>query len=214
MEKLYLLGVGHNTPGSIDLAESCGYEVAGLYHYNNERTGELEHGFKILGSFDDLFNKESLSGMNFQLTMGDNNIRAKLCKRIIKKGGNIPSLIHPMSIISHFAKISPIGVYIYPFTFIDADTEIGDCTVILSHVHIAHNNTIGQYCFISCEACIGAYTNMEDFVFVGQGGLSISSKVKMIGHHAYIGANALLTHDVLPYQVLAGSPARVIRVLQ
>lgn len=34
---IYILGVGHNTGVYIDLAQSCGYNVKGLYHYNNER---------------------------------------------------------------------------------------------------------------------------------------------------------------------------------
>ena len=40
-KEIYALGIGHNTPVSIDLAESCGYKIAGLYHYNDTRTGEI-----------------------------------------------------------------------------------------------------------------------------------------------------------------------------
>ena len=63
--QLYALGVGHNTPVFIDLAEQCGYEVIGLYHYNNERTGEIDHGFTILGSFAELFSEGDLSNKSF-----------------------------------------------------------------------------------------------------------------------------------------------------
>lgn len=38
---LYALGIGHNSPVFIDLALACGYSIAGLYHYNNTRTGEI-----------------------------------------------------------------------------------------------------------------------------------------------------------------------------
>ncbi len=58
---------------------------------------------------------------------------------------------------------------------------------------------------------MGAYTNVEDFVFIGQGALSISAKVSKIGAYAYIGARSLLTKDVEPYSVMAGSPAKVQR---
>ena len=50
--KIFILGVGHNTPVFINLAYDCGYDVVGLYHYNDERTGEIDHGVKIIGSFD------------------------------------------------------------------------------------------------------------------------------------------------------------------
>ena len=211
LKEIYALGVGHNTSVFIDLAEACGYAVKGLYHFNDERTGEIDHGFEILGSFEDLLSNPTLKGMNFLLTMGDNKIRTELSNQIISLGGVIPSLIHPTAVISRFAKISPVGVYISPFTYVQADSSIGDNTVLLSHVNISHTTNIGRSCFIAGGATIGAYTTMEDFVFVGQGALSISAKAKQIGHHAYIGARSLLTRDIPANVVVAGSPARILR---
>ena len=213
MKQLYALGIGHNTPVFIDLAEQCGFEVLGLYHYNDKRTGEVDHGFDILGSFDDLFLHEDLSGKSFLLTMGDSEIRANLTKKIVSHGGCVPSLIHPSAVVSRFAELSSMGVYISAFTHIQADTKIGQGTVILSGVNISHTNNIGEYCFIAGGATIGAYTQVEDFVFVGQGALSISAKVSKIGTHAYIGARSLLTKNVEPYSVIAGSPAKVLRYI-
>ena len=143
--------------------------------------------------------------------MGDNKIRTELSNQIICLGGEVPSLIHPTAVISRFAKISPVGVYISPFTYVQADSSIGDNTVLLSHVNISHTTNIGRSCFFAGGATIGAYTTMEDFVFVGQGALSISAKAKHIGHHAYIGARSLLTRDIPANVVVAGSPARILR---
>lgn len=210
-KNIYALGVGHNTPVFIDLALACGYKIAGLYHYNSERTGEYDHGIEILGSFDDLFAMGNLAGKSFMLTMGDNKIRTEVSDKIINQGGKVPSMVHPNAVISHFAKISETGVYISPYTYVQADSTIGSNTVLLSHVNISHTTHIGNSCFIAGGATIGAYTEMEDFVFVGQGALSISAKAKRIGHHAYIGARSLLTRDVPSEVVIAGSPARILR---
>lgn len=212
--EIYVLGIGHNSPVFIDLAEACGYTIKGLYHYNGDRTGEFDHGFEILASFDDLFTSGNIEGRNFLLSMGDNQIRANIYNRILEHGGIIPSLIHPSAIISRFAKISSVGVYISPFSYVQADSEIGENTIILSGVNISHNNKIGRNCFIAGGATIGAYTIVEDFVFIGQGALSISGKVKVIGHHSYIGARSLITHDVPSGAVLAGAPARIVRKIQ
>lgn len=212
-KQIYALGVGHNTPVFIDIAEQCEYKISGLYHYNDDRTGEIDHGFKILGSFEKLFSESSLRGSNFLLTMGDNTIRAQLIERILQLGGNIPSIIHPTAVISRFAKISPIGVYISAFSHIQADTIIEQGTVILSGVNISHTNHIGKYCFIAGGSTIGAYTTLEDYVFIGQGALSISGKVKTIGNHAYIGARSLLTKSIEANTIVAGSPAKIIKKL-
>ena len=205
---IYVLGIGHNSPECIELAIHCGYEVVGLYHYNDTRTNESVHGYKILGSFDDMFQSGIVEGNNFMLSMGDNQIRASLCKRIIEAGGVVPTLIHPTAVVSRFANISDVGVHISPFVHVMSDVEIDDNTMILTQAIIAHTTKIGKNCLISLNASIGAYTVVEDFVFVGMGALAISGKVNLIGHHAIIGANSLLTHEVPAYAIMVGSPAR------
>ena len=160
-EKLiYALGVGHNTPVFIDLAETAGYKIGGLYHYNDSRTGEIDHGFEIIGSFNDLFNHSSLEGLNFLLTMGDTRIKEELTKEILQKGGRVPSIFHPTAVISRFTKISPVGVYISAFTHVQADTTIGEGSILLSGVNISHTNHIGKYLFAAGGSTIGAYTKV------------------------------------------------------
>ncbi len=210
IKKIYLLGVGHNTPVFIDLAEHCGYEIAGLYHYNDDRTGEIEHGFRIVGSFNDLYKNENLNNMEFLLTMGDNTIRTETALKIRNKGGKIPALIHPTAVISRFVKIEE-GVCVSAFTYVQADSCIGQDTVILSGVNISHGNTIGKGCFIAGGATIGAYTTVGNLVFIGQGVLTISSKVKNIGDNAYIGAGSLVTKSINANDVVAGRPAKSIK---
>lgn len=210
-KQLFALGVGHFTPVLIDLAEQCGYEVVGLYHYNDDRTNEIDHGLTIYGSFKDLFASGNLENMNFLLTMGDNTIRSQMIEKISSMGGNIPTLIHPAAVISRFSKISSIGVYIDAFSQIQADTKIGEGTIIRTGVTICHTDSIGKYCFFAANVTIGAYTEVDDYVFVGQGALSISSKVKHIGEYAYIGARSLLTKDVAPHSFMCGSPARALK---
>jgi UDP-perosamine 4-acetyltransferase len=210
MKEIYLLGVGKSTPVFMDLAEQCGYKIMGLYHYNEERTGETEHGVLIIGSFHDLFSRESLQGLNFLATMGDIKIRAELSEKIRMKKGFLPSLIHPTAIISRFSIIED-GVCIGAFSNIQADSHLNQDTVILSGVNISHNNTIGKACFIAGGSTIGASTIIGDFVFIGQGVLTISLKVERIGDYAYICAGSLVTKSVLQNDVVAGRPAKSIQ---
>ena len=92
-----------------------------------------------------------------------------------------------------------------------SDSEIEEGTILLSHVNISHTNKVGKYCFFAGGTTLGAYTVVEDNVFFGIGCLSISGKVPLIGHDAYIGAGALLTKEVAPYSKMVGIPARNIR---
>ena len=212
-KQIYILGIGHNTPVFMDLALDCGYHIAGLYHYNDERTGEMNYGYKVLGSFNDLF-QQDIHQKNFLLTMGDIQTRKDICKRLLKMGGVIPTLIHPTAVISRFAQISACGVLINALSHIQANTVIEDNVTILSEVIVSHNNVVGAHSFLAGKAFVGAYTHVGKDVFWGQGALSISGKVADIGDGSYIGAATLLTKDVPSKAVICGQPARIIKYLE
>lgn len=210
MKQIYVLGVGHNTPVLMDLALSCGCEILGLYHYNDLRTGEQEHGYPILGSFDDMFERDGVQGKSFVLSMGDNGLRAELARRIREGGGLLPSLIHPSSVISKFATISKEAVYIFPFTFVQSDSVISSNTILLSHVNISHNTKVGENCFIAGGCMVGAYVTIGNSVFIGQHSTIVSEKVSKIGDGAFIGARSLVLKNVHSGTLVYGAPAKEI----
>ena len=211
MKQVYVLGVGHNTPVLMDLALSCGCEILGLYHYNDLRTGEMVHGYPILGSFEDMFERDGIQGKSFILSMGDNNIRSELSRRIREGGGLLPSLIHPSSVISKFATISKEAVYIFPFTFVQSDSTVGSNTILLSHVNISHNTNVGENCFIAGGCMVGAYVSIGDNVFIGQHSTIVSDKVSLIGNNSFVGAGSLVLSDVRPGTLVYGAPAKEIK---
>lgn len=207
IDDIYILGVGHNTIVYIDLAEICGYNVKGLYHYNNDMTGKVYWGYPIIGSFETLFSQKNLQGLNFALSQGDNDIREKCFKEIKKLGGNIPTIIHPKATVSKFSKLDE-GVIVHANAVIDPDTKIGCNSVISFNAGICHSCIVGNHCFLAPGALLGAYTIVEDKVFMGICSKSVSGKVEKIGYNAYIGADALLTKSVRAKCIMIGSPAR------
>jgi acetyltransferase-like isoleucine patch superfamily enzyme len=60
--------------------------------------------------------------------------------------------------------------------------------------------------FVTYPVCI------EDNCWLGQNAVIL--KGVTVGHHSIIGANSTVTHDVPPYSVAAGNPARIIRKLK
>lgn len=206
-KEIYILGIGGSTPLFIDLAEACGYSVKGLYHYNDTRTGEIDHGFTILGSFDDLY-KQNIQNKNFMLSMGDMHIRQVVAEKLLSLGANIPTMVHPSAQISRFSKISDSGVLIGAGCIIQADCQIASHVVIRDMALICHQVRIDEYCFVGPKALVGAHTSLEKSSFIGQGAILISGKVSNVGEKATIGAGAVVTKPVEEKDTVIGFPAK------
>lgn len=209
MKEIFVLGIGGSSFARVDLANACGYSVAGLYHYNDERTGQIDHGYKILGSFNDLFSQD-ITGKYFLLTMGDMNIRKELFERITSKGGIVPTLIHPTAEVSQFASVSPNGVIIDSQTIIQSDCSIEDGVFICSQSVVCHQTTIEPYVFVAPKALIGARLRIKQFSFIGQNATIISTKVKEVGAFSTVGAGAVVTKPVEDGLTVVGNPAKVL----
>ena len=177
--------------------------VAGLYHYNDDRTGESVHGYPIIGSFDDLF-KSDIRRKLFLLSQGNMKIRKEITDKIESLGGIVPTLIHPSAEISNFAKISDKGV-------VQADVEIMSNSVIRDMALVCHQTLIGNYVFVGPMALVGAHIHVDDFAFIGQDALLVSGKVGNVGANSLVGAGAVATKEIPSDVVVVGSPARVIR---
>jgi UDP-perosamine 4-acetyltransferase len=210
LRDLIVLGVGATTPVFMELAIDAGYNIKGLYHYNDTKTGEDIHGYKILGSFDDLFQLD-IKDKLFMLSMGDMNIRKTLSIRIKNKGGILPTIIHPTAIISTFSSVSNSGVLIGPYSIIQADVNIGNGVVIRDGSLICHTTKINDYVFIGPQSLIGANLQIDSQTFVGQKALLISGKASYIGKGCLIGAGSVVTKSVESGKIVVGFPAREIK---
>ncbi|UCH36787.1 MAG: hypothetical protein JSV65_14285 [Armatimonadota bacterium] len=71
--------------------------------------------------------------------------------------------------------------------------------------HDLLNGTGPEMQFVEKDIVIGDHVWIGTCAFIREG--------VTIGDHAVIGANAVVTKDVPPYTVVAGTPARVLRTL-
>lgn len=125
------------------------------------------------------------------------------------------------------------GVKIQRGTFVDKHSSIGAYTYLGKNCAVSAA-TIGRYCSIGDTVVIGpgdhdmaqvsTSTEFQKDVFenltkkpcvighdVWIGTQSLILRGVTVGNGAVIGANSVVTHDVAPFEVVAGSPARTIK---
>ena len=176
IKEISILGVGNNTIAYIDIIESCGYKVSGLYHYNADKVGEAYHDKQVVGTHNDLLENRDLSDMAFAISIGDNKLRYNISNEIRLRGGQIPTLIHPTASVSSYAKIES-SVIIQAHSVVQGNTIVCKDTVISYHVGVTHGSIIKNGCYIASGAKIGANIYLDDFVFIGINASLVSNKI-------------------------------------
>jgi UDP-2-acetamido-3-amino-2,3-dideoxy-glucuronate N-acetyltransferase len=104
---------------------------------------------------------------------------------------------------------------------ISSHTFICEGVTIEDEVFIGHNVTFINDVFPRATAAGGALQTEQDWKCVPtliKKGASVGSSATLlcgitVGEHALVGAGSVVTKDVPPYGVVAGNPARLLRVL-
>ncbi len=128
----------------------------------------------------------------------------------------IDARIEPGSFIREHVIIEKSAV-IMMGAVINIGAVIGEGTMIDMGAIVGARGTIGKYCHIGAGAVVAGVLEppskqpviVEDHVLVGANAVLLEGV--RIGHHAVVAAGAIVTQDVEPYAVVAGSPAKFIK---
>lgn len=83
-------------------------------------------------------------------------------------------------------------------------TKVGNDTLIMSYVHIAHDCQVGNHCILVSYVGIAGETDVDDWAIIG-GGTKVHQFTK-IGTHAMIGGGTGVNKDVPPYSLCGRVP--------
>jgi sugar O-acyltransferase (sialic acid O-acetyltransferase NeuD family) len=116
---------------------------------------------------------------------------------------------------------------VHPRSWMGPDVFLGDGSVICAGVAITTNVRLGRHVHVNVNATIGHDCRIGDYVTVCPA-CSVAGQVELvrgsvlataanvlpgltIGEDAFVGASALVTHDVPPDVVVVGIPARPVQ---
>ena len=90
------------------------------------------------------------------------------------------------------------------------ETRIGNNTLVMAYVHIAHDCIIGDNCVLANAATFAGHVEVEDYAVVG--GLTAVHQFTRVGRHAMIGGCSAVNQDVVPYMLSEGNKARAVYI--
>ena len=89
-------------------------------------------------------------------------------------------------------------------------TRVGDDTLVMSYVHIAHDCHIGRHCILVSYVGLAGETDVDDWAIIGGG--SVAHQFSKIGTHAMVGGASKVNKDIPPYSLCGREPICVAGV--
>ncbi len=83
-------------------------------------------------------------------------------------------------------------------------TRIGNDTLIMSYVHVAHDCKIGNHCILVSYTGLAGETDVDDWAILGGG--SKAHQFSRIGTHAMVGGVSKINKDIPPYALCGREP--------
>jgi sugar O-acyltransferase (sialic acid O-acetyltransferase NeuD family) len=164
-------------------------------------------------SYDDFLN-ESASDHFVAIAIADSNIRERLAEKCIADN------VSPWSVQAHSVVIMDDvrigdGALLSPFVTITSNIEIGQYFHGNLYSYVEHDCRIGDFVtFAPGVKCNGNVT-VEDHAYIGAGAIlrqGAPGSPLRIGKSAVVGMGAVVIDDVQDNAIVAGNPAKVIRM--
>ena len=146
----------------------------------------------------------------FNITIGDARARHTLAQRLTAAGARPASLRAPQAII-YSGNIIGEGAILCAHTTITSNTRIGCYFHLNLNSYVAHDCVIGDYVTFAPGVHCNGNVHIGHHAYIGAGAVikqGSAQRPLLIGEGATIGMGAVVTKDVPPHTTVIGNPAR------
>ncbi len=191
------------------LADQGQYDIVAFLDDDTSKIGQTINRLPVISEIRDFRKLREMGVEAVFCPMGNNRLRLEYLQNCLEEGFQTPGFIHPTVIIPDDTLIGK-GVYILPGSIIMPFVDIRDFAMISMGVKVAHHTILREASFLSTGVNMGASIDFGQCAFAGIGSI-ITTGIKRVGHHATIGAGAVIIRDVEDHAVMVGNPGRVLR---
>ncbi len=206
-------GFGRETIELVRASQSVGdpIELLGVCDDDPTLQGQNVMGLPVLGPISAVRDHPNAAVV---VTIGNpDNYRIR--KRIVAELGIAPhryaTLIHPTAVVPESTQLGR-GSVIHAHSVLTADVTVGSHVVIMPSVVLTHDDRIGNFATLGAGAKLAGGVTVAEGAYIGSGALL--REYITVGEWSLVGMGAVVTHDVPPYEVWVGSPARRIRAAE
>lgn len=189
---MYLCGAGGHAKVIIEILQSRGISVEGLFDSNPD--------IKQLWQYPVIHSSPS-SSHEIIIAIGSNATRKRLAELPCRFG----TALHERANISPSAKIGE-GTVVMAGATINADASIGKHCIVNTNASVDHDCVLEDFVHISPNVALCGNVRVGEGTHIGAGAVVIPGVV--IGKWAVIGAGAVVVRDIPDNIVAVGNPAR------
>ena len=208
--KAIIIGAGTYGEVYLNYLKEANYNIIGFLDDNQKLWGSKVGDVDVIGGVKELNSLKSKGVEAVFCPLGNNHLRVQFLSLANSLGFQTPSYIHPSANISKNVKIGE-GVYVLLGVNIMPDVMLEDFVMVSMGANIAHHSFLKKGTFISTGVNFGASITANEYTYVGIGA-TVMTGLKSLGRDCLIGAGAVVIKNVPNKAVVAGVPAKVLRI--
>lgn len=134
-------------------------------------------------------------------------LRRECVDRLARDGWSLCNMLSPFAVVDGLVE-PDANVLVMRGAVIQRSASVGRGTICRSRSLVAHDSTVGQYCYLGYGAMVLGNTAVEDHCFIGAGAI-VRDGIR-IARGSVIGAGAAIMSDTVPNGIYA-SPDTPLR---
>lgn len=197
--RFLVLGAGGHSREVADLVTACGHSIVAFLS-DSERGSHRPTGLPIVSSAADV-DVEAAT-----IAIGDPRVRAAMYEQLSGRF-EFPVLKHESACLSPHAEVG-LGTQVMQNVVVSSTARVGQNVILNVGCFVAHDCVVGSHTHVAPGARLSGGSRVGERCVIGAGAILLPGI--RVESDSTVGAGAVVTHDVVSGETVAGVPARTV----